>query len=103
METGASTRASDDDRRRVVGALERHTTAGRLRLDEFEQRVAAALAAITLADLAAIVSDLPPDEPVRSGASPHSAQHADARSLMLAFSLAALTLIILAVILTFAR
>lgn len=100
METGPAIRASDDDRRRVLGALERHTTAGRLRLDEFEQRVSAALGAVTLADLAAVTSDLPPDQPTPV---PPEARHADARSLLLAFGLAVLTLVVLGVILAVAR
>jgi len=52
-------RASDADRQRVVGVLQRHTEAGRLTLEEFSERVGAAYAARTLADLAALVADLP--------------------------------------------
>ena len=52
-------RASDEDRQRVVAALERHTGAGRLTLDEFAARVEAACGARTLAELAAVTSDLP--------------------------------------------
>jgi hypothetical protein len=43
----------------VVAALERHTGAGRLTLDEFAARVEAACGAVTVADLAAVTSDLP--------------------------------------------
>jgi Domain of unknown function (DUF1707) len=58
-------RASDDDRDAILRALERHTAEGRLSLDEFEQRSTAAVAAITLGDLAALTADLPgpADEP----------------------------------------
>ena len=52
-------RASDEDRQRVVAALERHTGAGRLTLDEFAARVEAACGARTLDDLEAVTSDLP--------------------------------------------
>ena len=59
-------RASDDDRDAILQALERHTAEGRLSLDEFEQRSTAALAAVTLDDLAALTADLPElaEEPV---------------------------------------
>jgi hypothetical protein len=52
-------RASDEDRQRVLTALERHTGAGRLTLDEFAARVEAACGARTLDDLAAVTRDLP--------------------------------------------
>ena len=52
-------RASDDDRDTTLQALERHTAEGRLSLDEFEQRSTAAVAAVTLDDLAALTADLP--------------------------------------------
>jgi hypothetical protein len=55
-------RASDADRERVVRALERHTSAGRLSLDEYAERVDRALAARTHGDLALVMGDLP-DEP----------------------------------------
>jgi hypothetical protein len=60
-------RASDDDRQRVLAALERHTGAGRLTLDEFAARVEAACGARTLDDLAAVTRDLPAldDQPRR--------------------------------------
>ncbi|HEX8487847.1 MAG TPA: DUF1707 domain-containing protein [Propionibacteriaceae bacterium] len=52
-------RASDDDRDVVLQALERHLAAGRLSLDEFDQRSTAALSAVTLGDLTPLTSDLP--------------------------------------------
>ncbi|MEV4705868.1 DUF1707 domain-containing protein [Actinoplanes sp. NPDC049316] len=55
-------RASDEDRQRVVAALERHTGAGRLTLDEFAQRVGVVAGARTLDELAAVVSDLPAEQ-----------------------------------------
>lgn len=52
-------RASDDDRQRVVTALERHTGAGRLSLDEFATRVERVHGATTQSELAAVTCDLP--------------------------------------------
>ncbi|HEX7209960.1 MAG TPA: DUF1707 domain-containing protein [Propionibacteriaceae bacterium] len=59
-------RAADDDRDIVLRTLERHAAAGRLTLDEFDQRSTAALVAVTLDDLAALTADLPvePTPPV---------------------------------------
>lgn len=96
-------RASDEDRRRVVGALERHTTAGRLRLDEFDERAKAALTAVTLDDLAALTADLPRD--AASGALAPSPSEVDggARSLMIAFVVATVTLVALAAMLAVGR
>jgi len=55
-------RASDEDRQRVVAALERHTGAGRLTLDEFAERVGVVAGARTLDELAAVVRDLPAEQ-----------------------------------------
>lgn len=82
-------RASDEDRRRTVAALERHTAAGRLSLDEFAERVDRVLCAATLGDLARATADLPPE------AVPDSA---DSRHLTIAFALAAAVVIALAVV-----
>lgn len=60
MAQTADVRASDADRARVLDELARHTTAGRLNMDEYSERVAAAYRASTLAELAAIRADLPP-------------------------------------------
>jgi hypothetical protein len=54
-------RASDADREATVTRLQRAVAEGRIDLSEFGDRVAAAYAAATLADLAALVADLPPD------------------------------------------
>lgn len=47
------------DRQRAIDLLRDHTTAGRLELDEFEERVATAHTARTGADLDALFTDLP--------------------------------------------
>jgi hypothetical protein len=52
-------RASDDDREQLAVELQRHVGAGRLTLAEFSERVAAAYAARTLGELAALRRDLP--------------------------------------------
>jgi RNA polymerase-interacting CarD/CdnL/TRCF family regulator len=88
-------RASDADRERIVAALERHTAAGRLSLEEFAERVDRALACRTHADLAAVVRDLPAEstESARS-----TVDHtAGARQLALAFALALLALLVIGV------
>ena len=85
-------RASDEDRQRTVAALERHTGAGRLTLDEFADRVRAACDARTLDELAAVVGDLPADTEATAGAETGSR-----RELLLVFAIAIVTLILLGV------
>jgi len=87
-------RASDADREQAVAELERHTAAGRLSLDEFEERVTRALAALTRGDLAAVLHDLPVEPP--ASADPH---RTGARQLAVAFLLAASTIVMLAILL----
>jgi uncharacterized protein DUF1707 len=67
-----SYRASDAERERAVVALRDHLLAGRLTLDEFSDRVDAALQARFGADLARIQKDLPAVscEPARSRRKP---------------------------------
>ena len=85
-------RAADDDRDTVLHTLERHVAAGRLTLDEFDQRSTAALAAVTLDDLAVLTADLPelPAEPERQ---PGPAGHE--RHLVLLFAIAFVALAVL--------
>jgi Domain of unknown function (DUF1707) len=84
-------RASDEDRQRVVAALERHTGAGRLTLDEFAERVRVACDARTLDELATVVGDLPADTPAAD------AETGPRRELLLVFAIAIVTLILLGV------
>jgi hypothetical protein len=78
MASNTKTRASDADRDRAAAALREHLAAGRLTLEEFDQRLDQAYAAKTLGDLDEVMTDLPetdldqlPDAPVnRPGASP---------------------------------
>ena len=59
-----SMRASDAERERVVEALRRHATAGRLSVAELEERSASAYSARTLAELAPLLADLPELSPL---------------------------------------
>jgi hypothetical protein len=54
-------RASDADREAVVRRLRRAVGEGRLTVDEFDERAAAAYAARTLGDLDPLTTDLPRD------------------------------------------
>ncbi|MCO1598336.1 DUF1707 domain-containing protein [Micromonospora sp. RHAY321] len=89
-------RASDDDRHRVVAELHRHTTAGRLTLDEFSDRAGAVWAARTLGDLAALTRDLPalPDPATASSTGGDPTGHGR-QELLVLFAVAALTLLLL--------
>ena len=57
--SGELVRASDDDRERAIASLREHLAAGRLTLEEFSERMSAALAATTTADLDAPLRELP--------------------------------------------
>jgi hypothetical protein len=59
MTTDGGIRASDDDRERTVEVLRDAYAAGRLDLDEFDQRTTAAYSAKTWNDLRELASDLP--------------------------------------------
>jgi hypothetical protein len=101
--TGPDQRASDDDRQRVVLALERHTAAGRLTLDEYADRVDRALAARTRGQLAEVTADLPaepdptgPGDGVRHADGDAAQTHAGtARQLGIAFLVALAALIVI--------
>lgn len=61
-------RASDADREAAVEALRRHAMAGRLDVDELDERIEKAYAAKMLSELAALQADLP-----RLAVRPHGA------------------------------
>lgn len=63
-------RASDADRDGTVAALRSHAAEGRLELAELEERLEAAFAARTHAELAALTSDLPRRESRHPGPRP---------------------------------
>jgi hypothetical protein len=56
-------RASDDDREQVVGRLQAALEDGRLKMEEFTERVGLAYQAVTYGDLAKLHADLPPASP----------------------------------------
>ncbi|MFD1324477.1 DUF1707 SHOCT-like domain-containing protein [Micromonospora sonneratiae] len=92
-------RASDDDRQRAIADLQRHTEVGRLSLDEFSDRVGAVYSARTLAELAAVSRDLPTTPaPVGADSGPR-----DRRDLLVVFAVAAVTLVVLGIVLAVAR
>jgi hypothetical protein len=87
-------RASDADRQRTVTALEQHTGAGRLTLDEFAERAQLAHDARTLEDLAAVVRDLPAEP---------TTDERPRRDLLVLFAIAAVTLVLLAIFIAVTR
>jgi hypothetical protein len=56
-------RASDDDRQQVVDRLRAAVEDGRLKMEEFTERMGLAYQALTYGDLAKLVADLPPASP----------------------------------------
>jgi len=58
-----ATRAADADRERIAAALGRHYAAGRLTLEEFQERLDRAYAAKTLGELEDLMTDLPGTDP----------------------------------------
>jgi hypothetical protein len=88
-------RASDDDRQRVIDALQRHTAAGRLTLDEFTDRVGEAYSARTLGDLEALTRDLPATAGPGAADDAVPAHHHVHRDLLVIFAVAAATLVLL--------
>ena len=63
MASNTRTRASDADRDRTVAALREHLAAGRLTLEEFDERMDKAYAAKTLGELDNLMADLPETDP----------------------------------------
>lgn len=61
MTTNGTIRASDQDREHVVEVLRTHYADGRLNLEEFNERVAAAYESRTWGDLRHLTRDLPGD------------------------------------------
>lgn len=68
--TDLGLRASDADRERVVSRLREQVGEGRLTLDEFSERSAAAYRARTVGELDALTRDLPALVPATATAAP---------------------------------
>jgi hypothetical protein len=71
-----SLRASDAERESTVTLLREHGAAGRLDVDELEQRVGAAYGARTRGELATLLDDLPA-RPRRAAVAPRSQRQRD--------------------------
>jgi len=65
MPGNAAIRASDADRDRAAAALREHLAAGRLTIEEFDDRLDQAYAAKTLGELDQVMADLPVTDPGR--------------------------------------
>jgi len=65
MAGAAKTRASDADRDRAAYALREHLAAGRLTIEEFDERLDRAFAAKTLGELEQVMADLPASDLAR--------------------------------------
>ena len=65
MAEGPDVRASDAERERVVEHLREHALAGRLTVEELDERCARAYAAVTVGQLAELLADLPSPPPER--------------------------------------
>ena len=80
MASNPRTRTSDADRDQTAAALREHLAAGRMTIEEFDERLDQAYAAKTLGELDKVMADLPetglgqlPGAPAdRSAASPES-------------------------------
>jgi len=59
MTSNPRIRASDEDRGRIAAALGEHYAAGRLTLEEFQERLDQAYAATTVGELRDLLADLP--------------------------------------------
>ena len=72
-------RASDREREDTVTQLREHGTAGRLDVDELEERIGSAYAARTRGDLTALLRDLPGTLRPRPAPRPSATEAASAR------------------------
>jgi hypothetical protein len=68
-------RASDAERESIVTQLREHGAAGRLDVEELEQRIGAAYAARTHGELGALLEDLPARPAARRAAPPRRHRH----------------------------
>src|SRR5215467_10869434 len=74
-------RASDDDRQQVVDRLRGALADGRLKMDEFEERMGLALQAVSYGDLVPLCADLPAARPLSASNAPKPTLPASSRPL----------------------
>jgi Domain of unknown function (DUF1707) len=96
----ARLRASDADRDQVAERLRQAAAEGRLRADEFEHRLGAALKATTYGELDALVADLPSPPAARRRRSTLAPWLPPVVALALAVPVALLVLALVAVVVT---
>ena len=77
-------RISDSERQEFVDQLSRHCAEGRLTLEELDERIAAAWAARTQAELAPLAADLPLLAPAKKPEPDFKAWLADGKALLMA-------------------
>jgi hypothetical protein len=80
-------RAGDADRATAVERLGRHLGEGRLSVEEFDERVGQAHAAVYLDQLPPLFTDLPPDPPPVAPRRPRSQTWAPSAALVVAAAL----------------
>ena len=90
-------RASDAERESIVSQLREHGAAGRLELEELEQRVETAYSARTHGELGAVLADLPSATAPRRPAASHRAHGRRAHEWRGFFAVNALLVVIWAV------
>lgn len=86
-------RASDAERERQVQLLTEHAAQGRLTPEELSERVGRAYGSRTRAELAALLSDLPPTTRPSERARPRARGRHELRSHLISFALVNLLLI----------
>ena len=80
-------RAGDADRTTAVERLGRHLGEGRLTVEEFDERVGQAHAAVYLDQLPPLFTDLPPDPPPVAPRRPRSQRWAPSAALVVSMSM----------------
>jgi hypothetical protein len=90
-------RAGDKERQRVVEQLGKHFGEGRLTVEEFDERVGQAHAAVYLDQLPPLFTDLPPDPPPVAPRRPRSQTWAPSAALVVLAALVVSMSMVLAV------
>jgi uncharacterized protein DUF1707 len=90
-------KASDADRDEVVTALSEHFQAGRLTMEELEDRTGRALSGRTLGELDGLTTDLPPRRPAKPAPEARPQRRGHPEFAVIAAVLAALAVVALVV------